>query len=768
MVKGRVVKQRYKAAMAAKAAAPNNYSSNSGNGTSKNAKRDLSDEEDDRPKRAIRKTAADSVFGGGTYTRNSFAPELPSVLASNGMTMRAARRVRNAWLARIRRLKKRGVDHDDAVIEASRRTADRARDGEVAVAEKIVMGLNKQGPGSKSLFAKSKSSKSSKPARSTITKKTPASPTKSTTASSSRGPTVKSPRVVRPKAVAAGSSRPSVTPSPPPPPSPPIASPRRPLEKGKGKAKEASPKKVLPKEVVRKTSINAANFYPTGSEHSRVLEASEYSDESYESSADGFRSTYKGKPSKIVSASSDDETSRIVFASSDEDDSDDDSARGSLRKDWIRPSGARNVARPSSRIEGTGSALGRSSRRSIVIPSKDVPVPIRQRGVSTGTAASPTEPRQPLFPQGGKMTQAERLAHEAANSLLSGPARPSSSSSPAFSSSPTQAARRMNEAERLAQEAAASRLSGPPLLSSGIPETSSGSARRMTQTQLLVLEATTSRLPGSLGRQDSKSDAAAKARRSLPTSYIEPNTSDSELEGDSAHSAWTQKAKSQARAAKAEKRLRTSTSGDEKVKDEPGSKRVKTSKGSKAQSSPPVAVPSDSDVEQPAPRQINKPRTSTPATTSKKPTASSSSTSKSVSGKMKPRASAPGVMVSGSGTKGKGSTVVSTEVVDPVTGLVKTRKKYVYPDRVCVWCKTSDTGVWRPGPDGAATLCNACGSKWRRHRISKGLIPSPASNKAAKLAQGVEGAEVPDNADAEDEREEEAEEEEEEEEDKQD
>ncbi|KAJ3123408.1 blue light receptor, partial [Irineochytrium annulatum] len=36
----------------------------------------------------------------------------------------------------------------------------------------------------------------------------------------------------------------------------------------------------------------------------------------------------------------------------------------------------------------------------------------------------------------------------------------------------------------------------------------------------------------------------------------------------------------------------------------------------------------------------------------------------------------------------------------------------------CSNCSTSTTPMWRKGPMGAATLCNACGVKWRKNAQS--------------------------------------------------
>ncbi|KAF2073969.1 hypothetical protein CYY_004714 [Polysphondylium violaceum] len=43
----------------------------------------------------------------------------------------------------------------------------------------------------------------------------------------------------------------------------------------------------------------------------------------------------------------------------------------------------------------------------------------------------------------------------------------------------------------------------------------------------------------------------------------------------------------------------------------------------------------------------------------------------------------------------------------------KKSKKLTNNNRVCLNCKTSDTPEWRRGPQGAKTLCNACGIRYR-------------------------------------------------------
>ncbi|EFA77670.1 putative GATA-binding transcription factor [Heterostelium album PN500] len=52
----------------------------------------------------------------------------------------------------------------------------------------------------------------------------------------------------------------------------------------------------------------------------------------------------------------------------------------------------------------------------------------------------------------------------------------------------------------------------------------------------------------------------------------------------------------------------------------------------------------------------------------------------------------------------------------------KKTKKSSSQNRVCVNCKTTDTPEWRRGPQGAKTLCNACGI---RYRLSKQKTNDP-------------------------------------------
>ncbi|CAL9049329.1 unnamed protein product [Musa acuminata subsp. burmannicoides] len=55
------------------------------------------------------------------------------------------------------------------------------------------------------------------------------------------------------------------------------------------------------------------------------------------------------------------------------------------------------------------------------------------------------------------------------------------------------------------------------------------------------------------------------------------------------------------------------------------------------------------------------------------------------------------------------------------------------PPRVCADCRTSETPLWRSGPGGPKSLCNACGIKYRKRR--KGLAPPTPTSSSASNSQ---------------------------------
>jgi len=56
--------------------------------------------------------------------------------------------------------------------------------------------------------------------------------------------------------------------------------------------------------------------------------------------------------------------------------------------------------------------------------------------------------------------------------------------------------------------------------------------------------------------------------------------------------------------------------------------------------------------------------------------------------------------------------------------------------RLCEFCNTSDTPMWRRGPSGKGTLCNACGVKWslsnRKRNTKRDSNPLPGSQGSSR------------------------------------
>lgn len=55
-------------------------------------------------------------------------------------------------------------------------------------------------------------------------------------------------------------------------------------------------------------------------------------------------------------------------------------------------------------------------------------------------------------------------------------------------------------------------------------------------------------------------------------------------------------------------------------------------------------------------------------------------------------------------------------------------------DRSCTYCGTRFTPMWRRGPDGAGTLCNACGVRWKSGKLSQGKR-SPTKSEEPQLEE---------------------------------
>jgi len=66
--------------------------------------------------------------------------------------------------------------------------------------------------------------------------------------------------------------------------------------------------------------------------------------------------------------------------------------------------------------------------------------------------------------------------------------------------------------------------------------------------------------------------------------------------------------------------------------------------------------------------------------------------------------------------------------------IVQTFPQHPTPVRSCEFCGSSNTPTWRRGPAGKASLCNACGIKWRlRKRMKKGG-QSPSMDRAKPMS----------------------------------
>ena len=61
----------------------------------------------------------------------------------------------------------------------------------------------------------------------------------------------------------------------------------------------------------------------------------------------------------------------------------------------------------------------------------------------------------------------------------------------------------------------------------------------------------------------------------------------------------------------------------------------------------------------------------------------------------------------------KALSVAGTDVGDRIAG------------RACTQCHAQQTPVWRAGPHGPKTLCNACGVRWMKHskRSTRHYVP---------------------------------------------
>lgn len=66
-----------------------------------------------------------------------------------------------------------------------------------------------------------------------------------------------------------------------------------------------------------------------------------------------------------------------------------------------------------------------------------------------------------------------------------------------------------------------------------------------------------------------------------------------------------------------------------------------------------------------------------------------------------------------------------------------TTSKSSNPIKKCLYCGCKTTPMWRRGPQGAGTLCNACGVKWKHGKILNDCPPeSPEKKRKTSMTGG--------------------------------
>ncbi|RKP08576.1 hypothetical protein THASP1DRAFT_29624 [Thamnocephalis sphaerospora] len=103
---------------------------------------------------------------------------------------------------------------------------------------------------------------------------------------------------------------------------------------------------------------------------------------------------------------------------------------------------------------------------------------------------------------------------------------------------------------------------------------------------------------------------------------------------------------------------------------------------------------------------------------------------------------ARGTAASPKKTKRATNTASSTDemgVASHVAGLAGDGAVSAGGAKKCMYCGCKSTPMWRRGPHGAGTLCNACGVKWKHGKILQGVTPgagdAPSSSPAAAAAE---------------------------------
>lgn len=79
-----------------------------------------------------------------------------------------------------------------------------------------------------------------------------------------------------------------------------------------------------------------------------------------------------------------------------------------------------------------------------------------------------------------------------------------------------------------------------------------------------------------------------------------------------------------------------------------------------------------------------------------------------------------------------------------------TEKKKVKQDhrtgtKKCLYCGSKSTPMWRRGPQGAGTLCNACGVKWKHGKILNGNDTKPEKKRKRSNSKRKEDSSTSDS-----------------------